>query len=42
MEDEEAARLIRESKRLRRERRRIKFIGYLRKTGKRAKYARVE
>jgi len=42
MRSEEAIRLIRESKRLRREKRKIKFIGYMRRTGRRAKYVRVE
>ena len=42
MKSEEIIKLIQESKRLRREKRRIKFIGYMKKTGKRAKYVRVE
>lgn len=34
--------LIQEAKRALREKRRIKFIGYMRKLGKKAKYVRVE
>ncbi len=39
---EERLRAIRLGKKLLRERRRIKFIGLMRKTGKRMKFVRVE
>ena len=35
------SRLIRELKKVRREGRRIKFIGYMRRVGRRARYVRV-
>ena len=40
MEHEERLRIISEAKRLAREKRRVKFIGYMRKTGIRVRYVR--
>ncbi|GEM_PF-2744063 len=40
--DELKQKLIQELKRLHRERLRIKFIGYIKKTGRKARYVRVE
>ncbi|MHB9302067.1 hypothetical protein [Thermofilum pendens] len=39
---ERYADIVQELKRLRRSRRRIKFIGYIRKTGRTASYVRVD
>ncbi len=42
MSEAERLRLVRESKRALRRKRVVKFIGYMRRTGKRARYLRVE
>jgi len=42
MKAEETVKLIQELKRLRRKKRRIKFIGYMKRIGKKARYVRVE
>ena len=42
MSEAERLRLVRESKRALRQKRVVKFIGYMRRTGKRARYLRVE